>query len=186
MTSQGMSIKAKADEAARVAFNKDPKTIPVPPAIQAMRYEGVEKALVELGLKRSSAKRCVYNNNVMKKKTKQSCKKHFEGMNRFLTRVGDWESLLILLEDRPQNDPPMKVDSVIACISYKCGEPKSILTSPDGIPTLDATGNIIECAGSWHAPQEHKTVWHCALCCLWTKYLEREREMEMKYKAEDV
>jgi hypothetical protein len=25
-----------------------------------------------------------------------------------------------------------------------------------------------------------------ALCCLWTKYLEREREMEMKHKAEDV
>jgi hypothetical protein len=28
--------------------------------------------------------------------------------------------------------------------------------------------------------------WESALCCLWTKYLEREREMEMKYKAEDV
>ena len=97
MTSQGQSIAAKAVEVARVAFNKDRKTLIVPPAIQVMQYEGIEKALAELGLKRSFTKRCIYNNKVMKTKTKRSCKNYFEGMNRFLTLIGDWESLLILL-----------------------------------------------------------------------------------------
>ena len=98
MTSQGQSIAAKAVEAARVAFNKDPKTIIVPPAIQAMQYEGIEKVLAELGLKRSSTKRCIYNNKVMKKKTKRTYKKHFEGKTPTVT-----SALVVFLRNHPNH-----------------------------------------------------------------------------------
>jgi hypothetical protein len=53
-----------------VAFNKEATTIVVPPTIKAMQYEGIEKVLAKLGLKRSSTKKCLYNNKVTKKKTR--------------------------------------------------------------------------------------------------------------------
>jgi hypothetical protein len=146
------SIAVAATTAAK---KSNPTSIVVPPAIVAMKVKGLQAVLAELKLVLSGGKKSVFGNKSMKAKTKETYNQHIDGMRRFLTLIGDYESLLILQENRPKNAPPVKVESVIAYVRYKCGVPNTpLLTEMDGVPVMDAAGNPILCAGTWNAPNK--------------------------------
>jgi hypothetical protein len=73
-------------------------------------------------------------------------------LNHFLIMLGDYESMLILQDNAPDDCISMDVDSLILFARYKCGENGTPLTDLNGKDINDADGNVIQCTNDWKDP----------------------------------
>jgi hypothetical protein len=73
-------------------------------------------------------------------------------LNHFFTMIGDYESMLILQEDSPDNCISMNIDSIILFACYKCGEKGTLLKDLNGNIKHDVDGKPMKCTGDWKDP----------------------------------
>jgi hypothetical protein len=76
-----------------------------------------------------------------------------KAMKHFFHLIGDWDSLLMLLENAPEWCPSMNPHSLALLIRYKSDWLKgAVLRDWDGNKVLDAFGDDVLCQGGWNAP----------------------------------
>ena len=81
---------------------------------------------------------------------------HFRGLIKFFKIIGDYESLLMLRDERPVNCPSMNVNSCVLYLKWKFQPRTAILTNMAGQPLMDVTGSPINCTGAWNDPKKQK------------------------------
>ena len=76
---------------------------------------------------------------------------HGKGLWHFLARIGDHESMLMLVTPILDNVPAMKDTSLMAYMRYKKNTKGTVCTATEaGAPLRDAiTNDVIECTGTW-------------------------------------
>ena len=86
-------------------------------------------------------------------------------LNRFLIMIGDYESMLILQDNSPDDCISMNVNSLILFVHYKCGKKGTPLMDLSGKVINDVDGNTIKCTNDWKDPN-NVDGFHSAVCLL--------------------
>jgi hypothetical protein len=95
----------------------------------------------------------ILGTRTLQRKSKEAYMKHLTGLRYFCFLIGDFESMLILLDKAPVGRlPSCRVATVQLFIKWKIFPKGSILTGDNDEPIIDYEGKEIECVGSWNAP----------------------------------
>lgn len=137
----------------------------VPPQIQALIKEGIQAAATYWNVTldprvsfvwklkaRRTANRCLV------KSSKNTYQNHYKQLWYFCEMIGDYDSMLILLDIKPDRVPVMKLETLQAFMCWKRqpdGQPLTYeVGDGDGCPILNCFGDPVLCTGTWNAPNK--------------------------------
>lgn len=125
------------------------------PFLEAKTKAEIELLMDELDFNSSSTSKSRVGSRPIAQSTLLAYQKHYNGLKYFFSLIGDYESLLILLEYPPEPFcPSMDPNSIALFINWKrypAGSP--LLEIGNGSVILaDVEGNPIRCQGTWNDP----------------------------------
>ncbi|KAI9339167.1 hypothetical protein DFJ73DRAFT_961925 [Zopfochytrium polystomum] len=130
---------------------KDPFSIP--PRFEARIAAGIMEALDRLQLGLGTVPVPFHGTKELSENTLRFYQKHMRGIQYFCALIGDYESLLMLLECPPTPIcPSMKPSTLASFIRFKRFPPNTPLLDAHGNPVLDVFGDAITCQGGWNDP----------------------------------
>jgi hypothetical protein len=82
--------------------------------------------------------------------TQETYNKHYRGLLYFFNLLGDWESMMCLLDNPPAGCPSMRVRSIVLYFEWR--RRSGTLMDQNGQEVRDRFGNPISCISTWVAP----------------------------------
>jgi len=126
----------------------------VPSNILDRTANGILDAFVEHQFPLSGVEDCdLLGSKYLAKTSKGSYFKHYWGMFKFLSLIGDYESSLVLYVGTPRElVPSMKAESVALYLLYKCSKKGDVLKLHEDSPNVtNVYGSNVLCLGEWKA-----------------------------------
>ena len=123
------------------------------PARQRFIEKKVDDTLKELKLTLSRVRSSLTGTRVLSANSFKSYEGTYRQLRYFFSLIGDWESMLILLEDAPAFVPSMNVDSLIVFLDWKT-LPRGTVLKRGGRPIRIAgtARGILKADGGWANP----------------------------------
>jgi hypothetical protein len=97
----------------------------------------------------------LWGNRSIGPSSKSAYTTHYRGLKHFCCMIGDYESLIILQENRPTYCTSMKAETVEAFIRFKMCDRSITLKDLEGNTICNIDGTPIKCTKDWAA---HKTL----------------------------
>ena len=144
---------------AELRFAEPPTSYKVPDEIKRIAREGVEEVIKKMELSLDVHKRPMLGTRPLAENTTISYMKHINGLRYFCSVVGDYESLLVFMEQSPAEFCPSANPNTIAnFIRFKRLERGQVLVDERGQNVVDVLGRGIKCMGGWN---DHENVRQC-------------------------
>lgn len=113
---------------------------------------GLDRVLARLRLT-SGPSRPLTGTRPLASSSLQNYNKHYRGLRFFCCLVGDYESLLLLQNDAPEDFcPSMSAMTVSNFIRFKKGTVDTELLDANGVSVHDRDGLSVYCQGGWNDP----------------------------------
>jgi hypothetical protein len=152
-TTSAVDVSPAILEEKRATITNSIKHI-VPSNILDRTANGILNAFVNHKFPLSGVDDCdLLGSKYLAKTSKGSYFKHYSGMFKFLSLIGDYESLLVLYVGTPRElVPSMKAESVALYLLYKCSKKGDVLKLYEDSPNVtNVYGHIVSCLGEWKA-----------------------------------
>lgn len=127
--------------------------------------EGIRRELESLGRACVDAYAPITGNKHLKKKSLSTYETKYRALRYFFCMIGDYQSLIILLKNRPDRCPAMSPMSLALLIRWKRGKFGSPLLNMDNEHVRDVNGVPINCTGDWKDPDNVKQLTSAVGAC---------------------
>ncbi|CAK4949207.1 unnamed protein product, partial [Aphanomyces euteiches] len=124
-------------------------------AVQSKADTGVASLIERLSFVQSTVARSHTGSRCLEDNSKRSYKKHMRGLQYFFSLLGDYDSLLMLLDNPPEPFcPSMSPYTIADFINFKRQPKGSIFVRiGDDKQCIDVLGRPIVCQGGWNDPR---------------------------------
>ena len=130
-------------------------TYDIEDAIQSKAEAGVAALVERLSFVQSTVARSHTGSRCLESNSKRSYKKNIRGLQYFCSLIGDYESLLMLLDNPPEPFcPSMSPNTIADIIDFKRQPTGSIFTRiGEDKQCYDVLGRPVVCQGGWNDPR---------------------------------
>ena len=112
-----------------------------------------EKIIKELEIQKVTHTRPIMLPSLLKKKTQTSCNSNLKMLREFIAMIGDYRSIIILLENVAVSMcPSINPRTIALFIDWKFGTKNEILHDHNNKAVVDVDGNVVLNNGDWHNP----------------------------------
>jgi hypothetical protein len=139
--------------AASNAIRKNASLYHIPDEVKALADEGIQRLITSLALTMAPEKRTKLGSRPLKVNSVLKYESFFKGLRHMFSFIGDYQSLLIML-DRPPEPfvPSMGVESIRLFIDSKTGVKGTSLVDRHGVLVKDVLGRNMVVQGGWNDP----------------------------------
>ncbi|KAI3650647.1 hypothetical protein MP228_004128 [Amoeboaphelidium protococcarum] len=114
---------------------------------------GIRDALARYKLEQNVDATPLWGNRPLSERSISTYQKHWNGLKYFCKLIGDYESLLMLLDRATDGCPAMKPETIANFIRFNRFSPDQELIGHDDHPVKDIFGNVVLCRGGWNDPK---------------------------------
>jgi hypothetical protein len=141
---------------ATAVLGKQVLVLPTP--YQLAANSGIIKAASELDIDLQGAEVFYFEvqghysgNKKLAKHSRATYINHYRQLWRHLAKIGDYESMLMLVSPKLKNLPAQKAGSLMSFLRFKKMSPEQVLTETEGgVPVVDVvTKRVMMCEGGW-------------------------------------
>ncbi|ORY43852.1 hypothetical protein BCR33DRAFT_251222 [Rhizoclosmatium globosum] len=137
----------------RINQKKTQDRFKIPEDLQSKAKVGIQEALKRLNLTQAANPVAPHGNKPLSENSIAAYQKHINLMNYFCSLIGDYDSMLMLLERPPQRPPSMSAETISLAMKFKRKAEGTPLTDSDDQPVTDVNNQPIPCQGGWNDPK---------------------------------